>query len=305
MLPPYKPDTLPSYDCTITLQGRLLGKQESETPDIPAWYRHWRRLEAELRGTTLLLFEVRTSKGPARYWRTYTLQGGDAGLATDYRPCGDVVRVRVEGEQFLFAAPGIEAAAAWVESLLAAMAISDPLENRRMPRYPKLPSRRTKPLKGSVDADGFGRRLWNELAWQSRERREWLLEVSSKSCKDRWREVVRGQEARGVPKSLETRFGSGSGASERSNSRCGQCPCSGCWRSESGRESVEAEDEERVTTAVKDTKFDEYREELDRSINSLRVLTKWCAWKNDYYIKNGRRVKITPRPALNDGQNST
>lgn len=304
LLPPYNPDTLPTYDCTITLQGRLLCRQECETPDIQAWGRHWRRLEAELRGTTLLLFEFRTSKGPAQYWRSYTLQGGDTGLATDYRPRGDVFRARVEGEQLLLAAPGVEAAAAWVESLLAATVISDPLENRKMPRYPKMPSRRSKPLQGTLEADGFGRRLWAELAWRNRHRRDWLLEVSSKSRKDRWRDVVRGHEAEKVSTFFETRSESESGSSDRSNSRCRQCPCSDCWRSKSRREFVEAVEEERVTTSADQTNSDECHEALEQSVRSPRVLTKWSAWQNGYYIRNGRRVKITPRPALDDSQSS-
>ncbi|KAF2158761.1 hypothetical protein M409DRAFT_32840, partial [Zasmidium cellare ATCC 36951] len=73
---------------------------------------------------------------------SYTLQAADVGLAIDYKQHFDVFRLRVEGEQLLFIAPDVKDAVAWVESLLIAITISDPLEVRKMPQYPSLPSRR-------------------------------------------------------------------------------------------------------------------------------------------------------------------
>ncbi|KAF2478499.1 hypothetical protein BDY17DRAFT_228861, partial [Neohortaea acidophila] len=71
-------------------------------------------------------------------FRSYTLQVANVGLANDYKDRTTVFRVRLEGEQLLFLALGIEVAVAWVKSLLPAIVISDSLEDRKTPKYPKL-----------------------------------------------------------------------------------------------------------------------------------------------------------------------
>ena len=47
--------------------------------------------------------------------RVYTLQHAESGLASDYLKRKNVIRVRVEGEQFLLQAPSVQAVVDWVE----------------------------------------------------------------------------------------------------------------------------------------------------------------------------------------------
>ena len=246
--PPYErvpqPDILPSYQPSVDRKGRLLCKQELETPDTPALQRHWHRVEAELRGTTFLLFEVSSRDSSTgtrtKCFRSPTLQAADVGLATDYSQWPNVFRARLEGEQLLFIAPGVVAAMAWLDSLGAAIAISEPLEARKMPGYPRMPARATKPWAlGSASGDGFGSRLWTELAWRARQRHEWLFETPSRPRNERWREVVHGRESnhRSRPRSTRLWKSTRSAAAEpgsngrsvSSTSQC-QCPCSSCWK---------------------------------------------------------------------------
>lgn len=163
-------DVLPPYHPNISVTGRLLCKQELLSPEVTAFDRHWHRIEAELRGTKLL-YEVLGSNSSIKPLRSYTLQAADVGLASDYKQRSDVFRARIKGEQLLFIAPDMEAAVAWVEALLTAVVISHPLESRKMPKYPSLPSRRAKHVSGEMITEGLGKRLWEESRWRARQRR--------------------------------------------------------------------------------------------------------------------------------------
>jgi hypothetical protein len=45
----------------------------------------------------------------------YSLQHAESGLATDYLKRRNVIRVRLEGEQFLLQLPGVEDVVEWIE----------------------------------------------------------------------------------------------------------------------------------------------------------------------------------------------
>jgi hypothetical protein len=47
--------------------------------------------------------------------RVYTLQHAESGLASDYLKRKNVIRVRMEGEQFLLQVPNIQAVVSWIE----------------------------------------------------------------------------------------------------------------------------------------------------------------------------------------------
>lgn len=304
-------DILPNYQSGVALAGRLLCKQELVTPDTSATLQHWRQVEAELRGTTLLLFEVSGTGSSVRnlpspsHFRSYTLQAGDAGLATDYKRRPDVVRARVEGEQLLFIAPGVEAASAWVEGLLTGISISEPLENRKMPRYPSLPSRRerrdTEPWERHVAGTGLRQRLWIEMAWHSRRREEWLLEMPSRSRGERWRTVVCGPKVdrcrrRSTSLGPNSTTLLGSGDQTRSTRSGCQSPCSACGVNIARVDSIE-EIEEIKEGLTNHTSLDGGRSSSEQSIPCTRILTKRSVWKGGFYIKNGRRISIPPYPS--------
>ncbi|KDQ13360.1 hypothetical protein BOTBODRAFT_77070, partial [Botryobasidium botryosum FD-172 SS1] len=74
--------------------------------------------------------------------RHYTLQRAESGLGTDYVKRPYVVRVRLEGEQFLMQARTLASAVHWVEALQAGTNVALDLDERLMPRPPIMPRRR-------------------------------------------------------------------------------------------------------------------------------------------------------------------
>ncbi|KAG8839116.1 hypothetical protein FRB91_007182 [Serendipita sp. 411] len=74
--------------------------------------------------------------------RQYTLQNAESGLATDYVKRRNVIRVRLEGEQFLMQLAGVEEVVSWIEGFQAASNVALDLDERPMPRGPIYPRRR-------------------------------------------------------------------------------------------------------------------------------------------------------------------
>ena len=52
---------------------------------------------------------------PKDLLRAFTLQGAESGLASDYAKRKNVIRVRMEGEQFLLQAVDVLAVIEWIE----------------------------------------------------------------------------------------------------------------------------------------------------------------------------------------------
>lgn len=74
--------------------------------------------------------------------RVYTLQHAESGLASDYIKRRNVIRVRMEGEQFLLQAPSVQAVVEWIEGFQTATGIALDLDERPMPKGPMFPRRR-------------------------------------------------------------------------------------------------------------------------------------------------------------------
>ncbi|KAF8471525.1 hypothetical protein JB92DRAFT_2569794, partial [Gautieria morchelliformis] len=79
---------------------------------------------------------------PSLLIRQYTLQHAESGLGTDYTKRKNVIRVRMEGEQFLLQAKDVEDVVEWIEGLQAAANVALDLDERAMPRGPLFPRRR-------------------------------------------------------------------------------------------------------------------------------------------------------------------
>ncbi|GJJ14948.1 hypothetical protein Clacol_009218 [Clathrus columnatus] len=73
--------------------------------------------------------------------KEYTLQHAESGLGTDYTKRRNVIRVRMEGEQFLLQAKDVNDVVKWIEALQAAANIALDLDERPMPRGPIFPRR--------------------------------------------------------------------------------------------------------------------------------------------------------------------
>lgn len=84
--------------------------------------------------------------------KTYSLQGAESGLAADYLKRRHVVRVRVEGEQFLLQTRNDRHVVDWIEAFQAATNVSLDLERRPMPKFITLPRRRRRRRRGENGA---------------------------------------------------------------------------------------------------------------------------------------------------------
>ncbi|KAF9010055.1 hypothetical protein BDQ17DRAFT_1234958 [Cyathus striatus] len=71
--------------------------------------------------------------------KQYTLQNAESGLGNDYLKRKNVIRVRMEGEQFLLQAKDVKSVVEWIEGLQAATNIALDLDERPMPRGPLFP----------------------------------------------------------------------------------------------------------------------------------------------------------------------
>lgn len=74
--------------------------------------------------------------------RAYTLQHAECGLGNDYSKRKNVIRVRLEGEQFLLQAADVPSVVEWIEGFQAGTNISLDLDHRVMPKGPMFPRRR-------------------------------------------------------------------------------------------------------------------------------------------------------------------
>ncbi|KAK7012692.1 hypothetical protein R3P38DRAFT_3402581 [Favolaschia claudopus] len=79
---------------------------------------------------------------PADLLRAYTLQHGESGLGNDYLKRKHVIRVRLEGEQFLLQARDVGDVVDWIEGFHSATNIALDLDERVMPKGPLFPRRR-------------------------------------------------------------------------------------------------------------------------------------------------------------------
>ncbi|VDB88766.1 unnamed protein product [Peniophora sp. CBMAI 1063] len=86
--------------------------------------------------------------------REYSLQNAESGLASDYVKRRNVIRLRMEGEQFLIQASDVGSVVDWIEGFQAAANISLDLDERPMPRGPLFPRRRRRrPAARPTEAD--------------------------------------------------------------------------------------------------------------------------------------------------------
>ncbi|KIY47517.1 hypothetical protein FISHEDRAFT_15611, partial [Fistulina hepatica ATCC 64428] len=74
-----------------------------------------------------------------RLLKVYTLQNAESGLGNDYFKRKNVIRVRMEGEQFLLQAKDVSELVEWIEGLHAAANVALDLDERPMPRGPMFP----------------------------------------------------------------------------------------------------------------------------------------------------------------------
>ncbi|KAJ3478014.1 hypothetical protein NLI96_g10057 [Meripilus lineatus] len=74
--------------------------------------------------------------------KLYTLQNAESGLASDYTKRKNVIRLRLEGEQFLLQVRDVGGVIDWIEGIQAATNVALDLDERPMPKGPLFPRRR-------------------------------------------------------------------------------------------------------------------------------------------------------------------
>lgn len=101
------------------------------TPQDLAMHRHCRRLG---------VFGDR--RRPALLLRLYSLHHAKLGLATDYKKRNNVLRVRMEHEQFLLGFDSVQHLIDWNAALSAGRDVAPEINDRDMPKYRTVPRRR-------------------------------------------------------------------------------------------------------------------------------------------------------------------
>ncbi|KAH9048415.1 hypothetical protein EDB84DRAFT_1262369, partial [Lactarius hengduanensis] len=71
--------------------------------------------------------------------QAYALHKSESGLGTDYSKRRNVIRIRMEGQQFLLQAPDVASVVDWIEGFQAAANIAQDLDVRPMPKGPMFP----------------------------------------------------------------------------------------------------------------------------------------------------------------------
>jgi hypothetical protein len=74
--------------------------------------------------------------------KTYTLQNAECGLGLDYDKRKNVIRVKMDGEQFLLQAKDAMEVVSWIEGIQCGTNVALDLDERPMPRGPLFPRRR-------------------------------------------------------------------------------------------------------------------------------------------------------------------
>ncbi|KAH9962978.1 hypothetical protein BC827DRAFT_1284851 [Russula dissimulans] len=69
----------------------------------------------------------------------YSLHSAESGLGSDYLKRKNVIRVRMEGQQFLLQARDVAGVVDWIEGFQAAANIAQDLDERPMPKGPLFP----------------------------------------------------------------------------------------------------------------------------------------------------------------------
>ncbi|KAK9476590.1 hypothetical protein V1514DRAFT_336446 [Lipomyces japonicus] len=152
-------ESLPPYSPAIVRTAVFARKLEMVTPLDVASVRSWTTVDVVLNNTQLNIYKQSSlsassslsspssSHAPPplsqrRLIKSYTLQYAQVGLATDYKKKPNVIRVRAEGHQFLLACADAHECVDWTIALQAACDLALPLDDRAIPRYRSIPSRR-------------------------------------------------------------------------------------------------------------------------------------------------------------------
>lgn len=168
-------EQLPGYSCTVEFGAKVLFNLESVNPLSFAGDAEWRDVYALVRGTMLNIYRVKDG-GAGKLLRSYTLQHAEVGLASDvefsklvpqtklahliphsarrrawtkdaalFRDVKQtVLRLRAEAHQILLADVHEDRIWSLMHAISAAIDISQPIDDRSIPRPCTVPRRRNR-----------------------------------------------------------------------------------------------------------------------------------------------------------------
>ncbi|KAI8144285.1 hypothetical protein BJV82DRAFT_608962 [Fennellomyces sp. T-0311] len=129
-------EKLPAYECTVSRVGQVYVKRERENQTTVAKKRTWKNLYVILWGTSIRAYKREPKRGDERPLWSYTMQGAEAGMATDYRKYKHVLRIRTsDGPQFLMRCSDERSAVLWIDAVQASANVSPDLDTRPMPEF--------------------------------------------------------------------------------------------------------------------------------------------------------------------------
>ncbi|CAG8608770.1 5100_t:CDS:2 [Funneliformis caledonium] len=137
-------EELPSYSCTVQKSGYILKKNEFSSKGVKSRDRSWKHLYIYLWGTLLRVYKSEPIDfNVINPVREFSMLNAQIGLASDYLKKRNVIRIRVStGHQFIFQTQSRDECVSWIEVLQSSVNISSTLDEREMPMFITLPTRR-------------------------------------------------------------------------------------------------------------------------------------------------------------------
>lgn len=291
----------PCYSTAFDEATHVLLKPELASPATQWPNRQWRRVTLQLQGTQILLQQ---STGLLVCQRPLSLQGAQAGLATDYHKKSFVFRVRVEGYQFLCATGGFAAAIGWVDALNAAIAVSADLNERKEPIYQTMASTRASGTRN------FGTKMSGTATFRQ------MLSWRKDNINDVWLRDQEGEHSRmGLKRYLEDEeriLADNSAAVQQTFTA--HCFCSACFgssktpvspdsyhftstRMQPGPDNVVASDAKEMSdcNTWQVSRVDLAWSRLEYARRCAKTLTLRDSWVDNRYLRGRAWVNMPPR----------
>nr|CAG8527538.1 12964_t:CDS:2 [Entrophospora candida] len=137
-------ELLPEYSCTVNHSGFVLVKKEFTRKGLKATKRSWQRRYLYLWGTFLRIYAHEPDNtNIAKPLNRFSMQDAQVELAIDYPKRKHVLRIKFKtGHQYLIQADDKEECVTWIERLQSSCNISSTIDERQMPMFITLPTRR-------------------------------------------------------------------------------------------------------------------------------------------------------------------
>jgi len=137
-------ELLPEYSCTVNHSGFVLIKKEFTRKGIKATKRSWQKRYLYLWGTFLCIYPNEPENiNVAKPLNRFSMQDAQVELAIDYPKRKYVLRIKFKtGHQYLIQADDKEECVSWIERLQSSCNISSTIDERQMPMFITLPTRR-------------------------------------------------------------------------------------------------------------------------------------------------------------------